>query len=67
MREDRYLDLLAKCLVGYFYPESSNLEIRPHGSMSLPKRRLLGALNRRGYKLYKAQKFDPEARQTGTD
>lgn len=62
-----YFDLLKKCLVGYLYPESSNLELRPHSSMDAIKRSFLKAANKRGYRIYKSQPFDPTARTTGVD
>jgi len=62
-----YLDLLKHCLTGYLYPDSSNQEVHPERRMSLLKRRLVGGLNRRGYRLYRTVPFDREARELGKD
>ncbi|MFZ0760686.1 MAG: TylF/MycF family methyltransferase [Candidatus Sulfotelmatobacter sp.] len=62
-----YLDLLKKCLTGYLYPESSNVEIFPHRGMRMARKALVKALNKRGFKLFKTMPFDPDARSRGTD
>jgi hypothetical protein len=67
MNENTYIELLTKCLVGYLYPESSYLEIRPHRDMGAVKKRFLKGMNKRGYKIFKVQPFDATARATGMD
>jgi O-methyltransferase len=62
-----YLDLLKRCLTGYLYPESSNQEVHPDRTMPRTKRVLFKALNKRGYKIFRATPFDPEARCLGKD
>lgn len=62
-----YLDLLKKCLTGYLYPESSNIEIVPRRGMHMARKTLVKALNKRGYKLFKVMPFDPDARDRGAD
>jgi len=67
MDGDLYIELLIKCLVGYLYPESSYLEIRPYRAMGAMKKALLGGLNKRGYKMYKVRPFDAASREIGAD
>jgi O-methyltransferase len=67
MRKDQYIDLLKRCLVGYLYPESSYIEIRPHRDMGTMKGFFLRGLNRRGYKVFKVRPFDATAREHGKD
>jgi len=62
-----YLDLLKRALTGYVCPESSYIEIRPRRSMSFFRKLMVRGLLNRGYKLYKVQSFDPEARGVGKD
>ena len=65
-----YLDLLKKCLTGYIYPQSSNLELyaqpswRPRATL---RNMVIGAINKRGYKIFKVVPFDAKARENGTD
>src|SRR5262245_44278363 len=68
--ESLYLDLLKKCLTGYIYPQSSNLELRAQSGwrpQTLLRNMVIGALGKRGYKLLKVVPFDAEARENGTD
>ena len=67
MQNSSYIDLLKKCLVGYLYPESSNVEIRPHAGMRAIKKSFLRRMNKRGYRIFKAQPFDAIARTNGVD
>jgi O-methyltransferase len=62
-----YLDLLKRCLTGYLYPESSNQEVHPYHSMRWAKRILFETLSKRGYKVFRATPFDPQARELGKD
>jgi O-methyltransferase len=62
-----YLELLKKCLTGYLYPESSNIEVYPHRGMRLARKVLVKALNKRGYKVFKVMPFDPKKRELGRD
>lgn len=65
-----YLDLLKKCLTGYIYPQSSNLELHAQPGwrpQALLKNMVIGALNKRGYKVFKVMPFDAKARENGTD
>ena len=65
-----YLDLLKKCLTGYIYPQSSNLELHAQATwhpQSLLRSVVVNILNKRGYKLFKVLPFDAKARENGTD
>jgi O-methyltransferase len=67
MIDKLYLDLLKRCLTGYLYPESSNVEIYPYRRMPFARKLLLRALNSRGYKVFRVAPFDRRARELGTD
>jgi len=65
-----YLDLLKKCLTGYIYPQSSDLELHVQPGRqprTLLRNMIVRTLNSSGYKLFKVMPFDAKARENGTD
>jgi hypothetical protein len=70
MSDNLYLDLMKKCVTGYVYPESSNLELYAESGLRprvLARTIFVKALKSQGYKLFKVVPFDPKARESGKD
>lgn len=66
---EAYLDLLAKSLTGYQFPESADevLEPTPNLARFDPRRVVLATLARKQLKLVRSRPFDPDARRRGID
>src|SRR4051812_16420372 len=70
-REDRYLDLLKKCLTRFIFPDVYRPLLRPsrekHPFAWIFYPALATILERNGLSLYRHVRFDPVARSEGLD
>jgi O-methyltransferase len=67
---ERYLELLGQALTASLYPESSNWLVAGSTDGKLKsrlKRRIIGAIEKAGFKLYRTVPFDPQKREIGVD
>lgn len=67
---ERYFELLGQALTAHLYPESSNWLVAGSTDRKLKsrfKRRIIGAIEKAGFKLYRSIPFDAAKRENGVD